>query len=152
MAGGYKVELGELETLVSTLENAEKSMTSANDALRDSSAKDLGSASLDKAGNDFQDKWEYGIGKLAELSEKMAKGLKQTEKTYEHAEQEIKKLFPDMPSGSSGSNSPDSTPAPDNSGTPGNPHSHIGRVLGGDPSAQAGDTPPTAGDDPARQA
>lgn len=119
MGDGYRVDLGAMTSLVSTLQHAEESMTSANDALKDASPQDLGSAGLDSAGKDFQDTWEYGIGKIADLAGKMAGGLGDTLKTYRSAEDSISKLFPASGSGGGGG------------GPAGNPGSAISARLGG---------------------
>ena len=101
MSSGYQIDLGELGSLITTLRDAKDSMDSANNALKDASARDLGTSGLDGAGGDFQDKWGYGIGQIADLSGKMTTGLSDTQKTYQNAEDSISKLFPN-PGGSSG--------------------------------------------------
>jgi hypothetical protein len=69
-------------------------MAKANNALRGATAKDLGSVVLDRAGNDFRDRWEYGIGKLAESAEKVVEGLNATQKQYKDVDQATAQYFP----------------------------------------------------------
>jgi hypothetical protein len=83
--------------LVDQLDHAEDRMKSANGALRDTGARDLGSKDIDHAGAEFQDRWEYGIGKLAEAAGKMLEGLKATKKQYSDAESAISQYFPAGP-------------------------------------------------------
>lgn len=91
MGDGFKVELDRLGKLTQTLKTAEASMNNANDRLKNSSAKDLGSNSLDAAGESFQSTWEYGIGKIAEMSKGMADSLSAATKLYLDAERKAAK-------------------------------------------------------------
>jgi hypothetical protein len=70
-------------------------MRTANGRLRAASAADLGSGALDCAARGFQDRWEYGIGKISDASEKMTDSLRETTQRYEQIDQAIAKLFPD---------------------------------------------------------
>jgi hypothetical protein len=94
MPDGYRLELGGMGRLIDQLDRAEERMNRANDNLRDSSAKDMGSFLIDQAGNAFQDRWEYGIGKLAECAGKMVEGLDATRKQYQQADQATAEYFP----------------------------------------------------------
>jgi hypothetical protein len=94
MPDGYRLELGGMGRLIDQLAKAEDRMTKANNNLRNSTAGDMGSRNVDKAGNDFQDRWEYGIGKLAESAGKMVEGLDATRKQYQQADQATAEYFP----------------------------------------------------------
>jgi hypothetical protein len=85
--------MGQLSTLINTLEDAKDAMTNADNALQNASAQDLGSARLDSAGSAFRDKWTYGIGKLSDLADKMTEGLQNTQKTYAGCETAIEDAF-----------------------------------------------------------
>jgi hypothetical protein len=89
MAGGYQVDLGRMATLITTLEQAKDRMNSANKALGDSSPSDMGSRDIDSAGADFQDRWEYGIGKIAEFSGSVAEGLTKAKQVYAGMEDHV---------------------------------------------------------------
>ncbi|MGH3624427.1 MAG: hypothetical protein ACRDQ5_22020 [Sciscionella sp.] len=121
MAEGYQIDIGAMKSLVSTLEHAKESMTSASGALKDASPRDLGGAGLDSAGKDFCETWEYGIGKIADLAGKMTGGLQDTLKTYQQAEREISKLF-SGDGGEAASGAGSGTPTAD---------THISRALSG---------------------
>ncbi|MCO1574874.1 hypothetical protein M8C13_03755 [Crossiella sp. SN42] len=88
------VNFAQLHALIKNLDRSAEEMTRATTALRGASAQDLGSRAIDKAGKGFQDRWEHGIGKIAEATEKMTKALAETTKDYEHTERAVHQLFP----------------------------------------------------------
>lgn len=73
--GGYRVNLDQMISLITTLQQAKERLSNANNALKNSSATHMGSRDIDSAGGEFQDRWEYGIGKIAEFSGTVADGL-----------------------------------------------------------------------------
>lgn len=89
MSGGYRVGLDEMGSLITTLGQAKERMTSANKALGDSSPCDMGSREIDAAGKDFQDRWEYGIGKIAEFSGSMVEALNAAKKLYQEMDDKV---------------------------------------------------------------
>jgi hypothetical protein len=89
MSGGYRVDLGRMGSLITTLEQAKERMTNANNALKNSSPSDMGSRDIDSAGGEFQDRWEYGIGKIAEFSGTVAEGLSKAKQVYGEMEQKV---------------------------------------------------------------
>ncbi len=99
MGGGFLVDLSALEQLITTLSEAAERMHVANDRLRAASAADLGGHDLDHAAGDFQDRWEYGIGKISDASEKMTDSLREAKELYEQTDQAIAGLFPDPGTG-----------------------------------------------------
>jgi hypothetical protein len=105
MPEGYRLDVSGMNRLVDRLAEAEDRMTKANNALRGATAKDLGSFVLDRAGNDFRDRWEYGIGKLAESAEKVVEGLNATQKQYKDVDQATAQYFPAGGGGGSGGDS-----------------------------------------------
>jgi hypothetical protein len=86
MAAGYQVDLGQMGTLITTLQQAKEQMTNANKALAESSPNDLGSREIDAAGGEFQDRWKYGIGKIAEFSGAVVDGLTKAKQVYAEVE------------------------------------------------------------------
>jgi uncharacterized protein YukE len=93
MGSGFQIDLGQMRSLITTLTDAKESMTSADDALKNASAQDLGSAGLDSAGAGFAHKWGYGIGKIAHFAGQMTTGLRQTQQNYQDTEDEIANVF-----------------------------------------------------------
>lgn len=122
---GYLLQLEELGGLIDTLSHGAQRITEANRALRDAEPTDLGSTSIDGAGRGFQDRWEYGTGKIAEASELMVQALEQTQRSYQAIEQEISKVF--SPEGGAGEGAAPAPPA-----TP-DPSSPISAALGSGP-------------------
>ncbi|MGH3621901.1 MAG: hypothetical protein ACRDQ5_08935 [Sciscionella sp.] len=106
-------------SLTSTLDHAKERMTNANRSLKDSAPHDLGSADIDSAGAAFQDRWEYGIGKVAEFTGVMVESLTAVKKTYAEMEHKAAELFGQ---GSGDQRVPESQPQP----------SPISRRLDGD--------------------
>jgi hypothetical protein len=88
MSGGFRVDLDQMGSLITTLQQAKDRMTSANKALGESSPSDMGSRDIDSAGAEFQDRWKYGIGKIAEFSGTVTEGLTKAKDIY--AEMETK--------------------------------------------------------------
>jgi len=93
MTGGYQVDLGEMNKLVTTLGQAKDRMTAATRSLAESAAKDLGSADIDKAGSDFQDRWEYGIGKVADFTGSVVEALTKTKNIYAEMEDKVTEML-----------------------------------------------------------
>jgi len=95
MNDGFLVDVPGLGQLIASLSEAADRMRTANGRLRAASAANLGSGALDCVARDFQDRWEYGIGKISDASEKMTDSLRETTQLYEQIDQAIAKLFPD---------------------------------------------------------
>lgn len=93
MAAGFTIDLDEVSTLVDTLDHAEERMTRANDRLRDVGPKDLGSPYIDQAAAEFQDDWEHGIEKIAELTGDITEGLRKAIKHYRELDESIKDAY-----------------------------------------------------------
>lgn len=91
MGGGFLVDV---VALIKTLSGTAERMHAANDRLRAASAADLGGAEVDHAAGEFQRRWEYGIGKISQASEKMTDSLRQAAARYEQTDQAVAGLFP----------------------------------------------------------
>lgn len=99
MGGGFLVDVVALDQLVTSLSEAAERMHAANDRLRAASAADLGGAEVDHAAGEFQSRWEYGIGKISQASEKMTDSLRQAAALYQQTDQAIAGLFPNPGTG-----------------------------------------------------
>ena len=97
MAGGYRVDLDQMGTLITTLQQAKEQMTNANKALGESSPNDMGSRDIDAAGGEFQDRWNYGIGKIAEFSGAVVDGLTKAKQAYADMETNTAQAFAQSP-------------------------------------------------------
>jgi len=94
MGGGFLVDVVALDHLIKTLSETAERMHAANDRLRAASVADLGGAEVDHAAGEFQSRWEYGIGKISQASEKMTDLLRQAAAGYEQTDQTVATLFP----------------------------------------------------------
>lgn len=119
-AGGFRIDVEGMGSLITTLDEAEERMNRANDALKNSTPSDLGSRDIDAAGADFQDRWEHGIGKIAEFTESMVEALKQVKAVYSEIDNQTAEMFGGSTAGGA---APASTQAPSS-------RSRISDVLG----------------------
>ncbi|MBP2473452.1 uncharacterized protein YukE [Crossiella equi] len=94
MSDKVGVNFAQLDALIRNLDRSAEEMTGATKALRDASPQALGSRAIDQAGKAFQDRWEHGIGKIAEATGKMTTALVETKKDYENTERAVHELFP----------------------------------------------------------
>lgn len=90
---GYQIDLAAMTTLVGTLKDAATSITNANTALKNASVQQLGHDELDSAGSDFKDRWDYGTGKIADLTGTMTDALHATVQAYQDTETQIAQSF-----------------------------------------------------------
>lgn len=93
MAGYYKVELDSLVSLTKQLGECADEMRSAMRELKDIGPKGAGFAELEKACDDFQESWGYGIGLIADAAGGVTKGLAETKNIYEAIEEKIAEGF-----------------------------------------------------------
>ena len=104
MGSGFQVDIGAMDQLINTLQDAAQSITDADNALKNASAQDLGSHELDSAGGDFQDRWTYGTGKISDLAGQIVQNLQTTVTAYQDCDTQVGKMFggsgPDDGSGS----------------------------------------------------
>lgn len=88
-AGGYQVDLTEMNTLITTLDQAKERMTAANGALAGLTPADLGSYEIDHAATDFKNRWHYGIGKIADFCGGLVDALNQVKQLYNDMETKV---------------------------------------------------------------
>jgi hypothetical protein len=100
---GFQLDLGQMDVLIANLTQAAENISRANDKLRNATPQLLGSHELDRAGQAFQARWEYGTEKIAESVENMVGALQATRREYQRIDEETSRLFPSGDSGTSGS-------------------------------------------------
>ena len=93
MGTGYQVDLAALTRLTGTLRDAAASITSANTALKNAAPAQLGSHELDGAAVSFAGRWEYGTGKIADLTGQLVQALNGTNQAYQEVEDQLSKAF-----------------------------------------------------------
>lgn len=101
-AGGFKIDVEGMGSLITTLDHAEERMNRANDSLKNSTPSDMGSRDIDAAGADFQDRWEHGISKIAEFTGSMVEALTQVKKVYTEIDDQTAQMFGGQTAGSGG--------------------------------------------------
>lgn len=84
--GGFRVGLDHLSELIGRLDRAADQISSANNQLREASESQLGHGDLDSACAEFQERWEYGIGRIRESTERLVPSLQQARRTYAEAD------------------------------------------------------------------
>lgn len=100
MGGGYEVNIAELATLIQTLEDGATQVREANKTLAAVGQLGmLGNEALKAETHEFEEKWEYGLGKLDEAAEGVIERLESAKKNYEKLEEEysglIARILPD---------------------------------------------------------
>ncbi|EMD27102.1 hypothetical protein [Amycolatopsis azurea] len=119
---GYTVKIAELGKLIGDLETGADRMADANKKLSGGGAWGaLGNEDLAKSGMDFEEAWEFGIGRLGEAAEGVTARLKTAQQKYQKMEEEfggglnkLAELIPDPADGPSAGG----TPEPDGRGGP----------------------------------
>jgi hypothetical protein len=93
VAGYYRVELESLGRLITQLGECADNMRSAMGQLKDIGPKGSGYAELEEACDDFQAKWGYGIGLIADATSGITEGLSESRKVYAALEDQIADSF-----------------------------------------------------------
>ncbi|MBE1576509.1 hypothetical protein ACFORH_05730 [Amycolatopsis roodepoortensis] len=87
---GYTVKIAELGKLIGDLETGAGRMADANKKLSGGGAWGaLGDEGLAKSGMDFEEAWEFGIGRLGEAAEGVTERLKKAQQKYQKMEEEF---------------------------------------------------------------
>jgi hypothetical protein len=93
VAGYYKVELEALTQLSTQLGECGDALRSAMKQLKNIGPQGSGYADLEEACDEFQNKWGYGIGLIADATGGVTEGLSETRKVYESLEDQIAEAF-----------------------------------------------------------
>ncbi|MFE6612729.1 hypothetical protein [Amycolatopsis sp. NPDC057786] len=118
---GYTVKIAELGKLIGDLETGAGRMADANKKLSGGGAWGaLGNEDLAKTGMDFEEAWEFGIGRLGEAAEGVTERLKKAQQKYQKMEEEFggdlnkfAELIPAPVDGPQGGGTPKPGGAPD---------------------------------------
>jgi uncharacterized protein YukE len=89
----FRVSLDELRKLKKKLEDSQAQLDEAMRRMKDTGPKGLGKRVLDKACEDFEDGWEFGLGKTRQRIKVLNDALPAIIKAYEQTEQEIQGAF-----------------------------------------------------------
>ncbi|OLT44191.1 hypothetical protein BJF85_20125 [Saccharomonospora sp. CUA-673] len=89
MSGGYSVNIDELGTLITTLDEGAQEIRRANKQLADKGRGDFGSPLLVEAAGAFDEEWEWGLGKLDEAAENVIERLESAKRNYQELEDTV---------------------------------------------------------------
>lgn len=134
---GYTVKIAELGKLIGDLETGAGRMADANKKLAGGGAWGaLGNEDLAKTGMDFEEAWEFGIGRLGEAAEGVTERLKKAQQKYQKMEEEfggdLDKFAELIPGGSGGPGPSPRFPLGDDGGPVGGGYTGgITDILGG---------------------
>ncbi|WP_042385692.1 hypothetical protein [Streptacidiphilus melanogenes] len=93
MADYYQVDLDALARMTSALQQAGDQMEQALRLMGGSEGAQIGTDELDRAANDFQSTWQYGLGQLRQSLSETDEGLKQAQSGYQQMEQALQQAF-----------------------------------------------------------
>jgi exonuclease VII small subunit len=96
MGKHFKTDTHQLEQFVRTLKDSVTELDAARTALSHVRSAEIGTARLDEACDEFQDRWKYGSDQLSDMIGKIADGVKQNELSYRELEENLAKAFKKM--------------------------------------------------------
>lgn len=96
MGKHFKVDTGQLETFVKSLQESVKELDEARKALAHVRSDQIGTERLDAACDTFQERWKYGAEQLREMLSAIVEGVKENKKSYEELERNLEKALKDM--------------------------------------------------------
>ncbi|TSB22436.1 WXG100 family type VII secretion target [Streptomyces benahoarensis] len=93
MSGYYRVELQGMGRLAKDLESSAGNMRGAMRPLKDSASQSVGHEELQKACENFQSAWDYGVGQIADATDGITEGLRTSSRLYQSLEESVAELF-----------------------------------------------------------
>lgn len=89
MSGFFQVDLDVLQQMTKTLQDAGDQMETGLKAMTSSQAGQLGTAALNKAADEFQHTWQYGLGQLTQMIKETNEGVKKAHDAYKQVDDGI---------------------------------------------------------------
>lgn len=89
----FQVDLDVLERMTKTLGDAGDQMESALKAMSSSQAGQIGTDALNKAADDFQHTWQYGLGRLQQAIKETSEGVKKAHDAYKQCDDAIEQAM-----------------------------------------------------------
>lgn len=89
----FQVDLDVLQRMTQTLGDAGDQMESALKAMRSSQAGRIGTDALDKAADEFQHTWQYGLGQLQQAIKETSEGVKKAHDAYKQCDDGIEQAM-----------------------------------------------------------
>lgn len=90
---GFRVDLDRMNRLITDLDHAADDITAANQLLHQSTARDLGTPGIDRAAEQFQQRWGESISSIGDAAKRTSDGLDETRKTYAELEEQVARMF-----------------------------------------------------------
>jgi ABC-type transporter Mla subunit MlaD len=85
----FRADLDALDALAGALVRAEQSLQDALDALHATTAAAIGTDVLDRACDDFQQHWRYGLKQIRQQADDIAAGVRTVSGGYAEAERGV---------------------------------------------------------------
>jgi uncharacterized protein YukE len=89
MSGFFQVDLDVLQQMTKTLQDAGDQMDAALKSMGSSQAGQLGTAELNRAADDFQSTWQYGLGQLRQAIQETNDGVKKAHDAYKQCDDSV---------------------------------------------------------------
>lgn len=102
MGDKFKADTDQLGQFLKSLESCVQDLNEARAALSHIRGDQIGTAELDEACDDFQERWKYGSEQTQKMIDKISEGVKANKKNYEQVEEALEKAFKAMESQTSG--------------------------------------------------
>lgn len=96
MGSFFQVDLDVLQRMTRTLSDAGDQMDSALKAMSASQAGQIGTDALDKAADEFQSTWHYGLGKLKDAIKETSEGVKKAHDAYKQCDDGIEQAMAEI--------------------------------------------------------
>jgi hypothetical protein len=93
MGGKFKADTDQLGKFLKTLEDCVRDLNEARSALNHVRADQIGTAELDEACDEFQDRWKYGAEQTKKMIDSISEGVKANKKNYEEVEDALEKAL-----------------------------------------------------------
>jgi hypothetical protein len=98
----FQVDLDVLQRMTKTLGDAGDQMDTALKAMSATQAGQIGTAALDKAADDFQSTWHYGLGQLTQMIKETNEGVSRAHDAYQQCDDGIQQAMSKINSGAMG--------------------------------------------------
>ncbi len=84
----FQVDLDALQRFITSLRDSGQQMDSAMKSMKSMDAGKIGTDELDRAAEEFQDTWQYGLGQLKEKIKVTNDGVHAAQRKYQEVEQQ----------------------------------------------------------------
>ncbi len=102
MGSFFQVDLDVLERMSRTLSDAGDQMDRALKAMSSSQAGQIGTNALNKAADEFQSTWHYGLGKLKDAIKETSEGVTKAHDAYKQCDDGIEQAMAKINGGAMG--------------------------------------------------